>query len=68
MNRIKRDYCSKGKHPNWRAWHAKYDMSVISWPLLGEFCTYCGAMVHGVASGAPSAREAGRLRVLRYKP
>lgn len=45
MNRIKRDYCSKGLHPNWRAWKAAHDMSTTQWSYKGSNCVYCGADV-----------------------
>ena len=46
MNRMTRDYCSKGKHPKWKAWKAKYDMSTTAWKWLGEFCTNCGCQLN----------------------
>lgn len=43
MNRAKRDYCSIGIHPAWKAWVAKYDMSCLPWTYVGNFCEICGA-------------------------
>lgn len=69
MNKVRREYCSKGKHPHWRAWAAKYDMSTsqapFNWSWTGNFCTFCGARVSGVAGGVPYQSEAVRLKVLR---
>jgi len=65
MNRTKRDYCLKGNHPNWREFVARYDMSNIAWPWLGNFCPHCGARVNGVGSGSPDSRVFNRLKMLR---
>lgn len=66
MNKAKRDYCSKGRHPKWRAWVAKYNSDNINWPWIGNFCIYCGALVPDViGDGAPRHQTLGRLRVLR---
>lgn len=64
MNKMKRDYCSKGKHPRWRAWTAKYDMTVIAWPWLGNFCTGCGERLDDtVGSGPPKTEKENVLRM-----
>lgn len=55
MNRVKRDYCNRGIHPNWRAWEARYDMKTWRWEFLGAFCIYCGAKLSNTkASGKPN--------------
>lgn len=65
MNRTKRDYCTKGRHPNWREFVARYDFSTIAWPWLGNFCKHCGAPVNGVGAGSPDSRVFNRLKMLR---
>ena len=69
MTKTKRDYCNKGRHPNWCAWRAEYDMSTTNWKYIGSFCTYCGAPVRDTkGSGPPDTRAHGRLRALRGEP
>lgn len=69
MNRCERDYCSKGFHPRWKAWTAKYAYTGIpgqtKWQ--GDFCIYCGAKVDGVSDIPPDRKRLARLRVLRGK-
>lgn len=66
MNRHKRDYCSKGEHPNWKACVAKYDMTTIHWSYLGVFCIYCGARVVGVlGADSPGVAWVRRQRFFR---
>lgn len=65
MNKTKREYCSKGHHPKWRAWKAKYS-GAVTWKWVGNFCVYCGALVEDVLpDGSPRLNEATRLRILR---
>jgi len=35
MNRVKREYCSRGRHPNWRAWDGSFGREA--------YCLYCKA-------------------------
>jgi len=64
MNRVKKDYCSKGIHPNWRAWEAKYDMSTIEWKHTGCFCQYCNKPLSETnVRGAGAPRENGYIKL-----
>lgn len=63
MNKVKRDYCSKDSHPQWRAWEAEYDMTTLAWSQIGCFCQYCKKEIglnNVIGSGAP--RENGYIR------
>lgn len=53
MRKVKRDYCNKGRHPKWRAWRAKYDMSNIKWSWIGNFCVFCNAKINSSAADGP---------------
>lgn len=65
MNKVKRDYCNKNRHPNWRAWEAKYDMTTLKWNHIGNFCIYCGAQLTSTnGSGNPINRLYGKLTIL----
>lgn len=64
MNKVKRDYCSKGRHPKWKAWVAKYDMASVQWSWRGDYCIYCGGKVdESVAT--PAHTDYARMRGLR---
>lgn len=71
MNRIKRDYCSKGIHPNWRAWKANYDMSDVTWTYKGNVCVYCNADVSksslGTLDNQPMFSYKGLSRLSRHR-
>lgn len=58
MNRVQRDYCNKGHHPNWRAWSAKYTPGLFP-AHIGNFCEYCGADVTKtcIGGGPPPKRN-----------
>lgn len=63
MNRIKRDYCSKGFHPNWRAWKANYNMSTVQWSHEGNTCVFCNADVTKSSAGSSNNNN----KVFSYK-
>ena len=67
MNRMTREYCLKGQHPRWRAWRAKYDMSKIEWPWLGEYCTNCGALCTDTVGSGPPTQKSDKLRRLHER-
>jgi hypothetical protein len=69
MNRVFRDYCNRGRHPNWRAWKAKYEQDKgapygLRW--AGNFCVFCGERVHSAqGSESPKRQQAARRAVFR---
>ena len=73
MRRVKRDYCGLGKHPKWKAWVAKYDMTDVNhWPHIGNFCIYCNVPVSDTVANnapepAPEHSEAWVAKLIAYK-
>ena len=45
MNRVERDYCSKGRHPRWKAWTAHYENQGFLTTKMTITCDFCGARV-----------------------
>lgn len=60
MNRVKREFCSKGQHPTWRAW----DISVTR----EAYCLYCKCDIakedRAWPLQPPNATKAGLARSL----
>lgn len=56
MNRVKKDYCNKNRHPKWKAWTVKYGVTGYCWDMnnlypvtngnLGAFCDYCDSKLN----------------------